>query len=246
MSDDWSPRTQLVHDGTRRSQYGEISEAIFLTQGFVYPIRPRRPRRASSRPARTSSSMRATATRPCGCSRSGSRRSRAPRTPSPRHRAWRRCTARCSRSCRPATTSCRRARCSGRCLYIVETLLPRFGVEVSFVDGTDLDQWRGGDPRRTPRLVFLEIDLEPDARGHRHRRRSPSSRMPSARRSSSTTSSPRRSSSAPRSLGADVVIYSATKHIDGQGRCLGGVVARDAGLHPRDVLEPSSSTPAAR
>src|SRR6476469_5913770 len=37
MTNDWSPRTRLVHGGTRRSQYGETSEAIFLTQGFVYP-----------------------------------------------------------------------------------------------------------------------------------------------------------------------------------------------------------------
>jgi O-succinylhomoserine sulfhydrylase len=37
MSDGWKPRTRLVHAGTRRSQYGETAEAIFLTQGFVYP-----------------------------------------------------------------------------------------------------------------------------------------------------------------------------------------------------------------
>ena len=37
MSENWSPRTRLVHGGARRSQYGETSEAIFLTQGFVYP-----------------------------------------------------------------------------------------------------------------------------------------------------------------------------------------------------------------
>ena len=37
VSDDWSPRTKLVHGGARRSQYGETSEAIYLTQGFVYP-----------------------------------------------------------------------------------------------------------------------------------------------------------------------------------------------------------------
>ena len=36
MTDEWNPRTKAVHAGTRRSQYGEVSEAIFLTQGFVY------------------------------------------------------------------------------------------------------------------------------------------------------------------------------------------------------------------
>ena len=37
MTDDWKTRTRLVHEGSRRSQYGEMAEAIFLTQGFVYP-----------------------------------------------------------------------------------------------------------------------------------------------------------------------------------------------------------------
>ena len=37
MSDEWNTRTKLVHEGSRRSQYGEMAEAIFLTQGFVYP-----------------------------------------------------------------------------------------------------------------------------------------------------------------------------------------------------------------
>ena len=44
MSNDWNPRTKAVHSGTRRSQYGEVSEAIFLTQGFVYEQRRRRRR----------------------------------------------------------------------------------------------------------------------------------------------------------------------------------------------------------
>ncbi len=37
MSKDWKTRTRLVHEGSRRSQYGEMAEAIFLTQGFAYP-----------------------------------------------------------------------------------------------------------------------------------------------------------------------------------------------------------------
>ncbi|HCP81598.1 MAG TPA: O-succinylhomoserine sulfhydrylase, partial [Octadecabacter sp.] len=36
MSENWNKRTKLAHGGTRRSQYNEVSEAIFLTQGFVY------------------------------------------------------------------------------------------------------------------------------------------------------------------------------------------------------------------
>ena len=37
MTKKWNTRTQLVHEGSRRSQYGEMAEAIFLTQGFAYP-----------------------------------------------------------------------------------------------------------------------------------------------------------------------------------------------------------------
>ncbi len=36
MADDWNIKTKLVHTGARRSQYGEMAEAIYLTQGFVY------------------------------------------------------------------------------------------------------------------------------------------------------------------------------------------------------------------
>ena len=57
----------------------------------------------------------------------------------------------------------------------------------------------------------------------------PSRRSPtrSAPGSSSTTSSPRRCSRSRCELGAHIVVYSATKHIDGQGRCLGGVILSD-------------------
>ena len=235
MSDDWSPRTRLVHGGTRRSQYGETSEAIFLTQGFVYP---------------------AAATAEARFIESGPDEFIYARYGNPTVRMFEErmavlegaedafATASgmaavhgalfCQLKAGDHVVSARAL--FGSCLYIVETLLPRFGVEVSFVDGTDLDQWRAAI-RPGTRLVFLEIDLEPDARGHRHRRRSPSSPTPSARRSSSTTSSPRRSSSAASTLGADVVIYSATKHIDGQGRCLGGIVLGTPRLHPRPVRD---------
>ena len=143
-----------------------------------------------------------------------------------------------------ATMSCRRGRCSGRCLYVLETLLPRFGVEVTFVDGTDLDQWAGGDPARTPRLVFLETISNPtleviDIAGVAELAHAVGAQVivdnvfatPVFQRGLE--------------LGADVVIYSTTKHIDGQGRCLGGIV-----LGTRDFIRgrwsPSSSTPAAR
>ena len=110
----------------------------------------------------------------------------------------------------------------GSCVYIVQTLLPRFGIEATLVDGADLAAWENAI-RPNTKLFFLEtpanptlalIDLEAVAGiAHRHGIRlvvdnalaSPIVQLPTR-------------------LGADVVIYSATKHIDGQGRCLGGAI----------------------
>jgi O-succinylhomoserine sulfhydrylase len=123
----------------------------------------------------------------------------------------------------------------GSCLYIIESLLPRYGVEVTFVDGVDLDQWRAAIRPET-KLAFLEtpsnptleiIDIEAVAKiCHGAGARLIVDNVfatPVFQR--------------PMALGADIVIYSATKHIDGQGRCLGGVVL---GTHAfiREELEP--------
>ena len=111
----------------------------------------------------------------------------------------------------------------GSCRYVVEDLLPRFGVASTLVDGTDLDQWRKA-VRPNTKTFFLEIADQPDAGSDRHRRKWRRSRM----RAGATLvvdnvfATPLWQS--PLELGADCVVYSATKHIDGQGRCLGGVI----------------------
>jgi len=123
----------------------------------------------------------------------------------------------------------------GSCLHIVETLLPRFGVETSLVDGGDLDAWAAA-MRPETRCVFLEtpsnltleiIDLAAVAEiAHGVGARVVVDNVfatPIFQR--------------PLELGADVVVYSATKHIDGQGRCLGGVVLGTERFI-RDDLEP--------
>jgi O-succinylhomoserine sulfhydrylase len=118
---------------------------------------------------------------------------------------------------------------------VIETLLPRFGVEVSFVDGTDLDQWRAA-VRPGTRAVFLESISNPtleviDIAGVAGIAHAAGATVlvdnvfatPVFQRSFD--------------LGADVVIYSATKHIDGQGRCLGGI-ALGTRAFIRKTLEP--------
>ncbi len=85
---DWKTRTKLVHDGIRRSQYGEMAEAMFLTQGFVYPsAEAAEARFISSGPDEFIYAR-------YGNPKTGWPRSRAPRTPLPVPRAWRRSTAR--------------------------------------------------------------------------------------------------------------------------------------------------------
>ena len=123
----------------------------------------------------------------------------------------------------------------GSCLYIVETLLPRFGVEVSFVDGTDLDQWRAAI-RPDTRLVFLESISNPTLEVI------DIAAVAAIARESGALTVVDNVFGTPIfqrcfDLGADVVVYSATKHIDGQGRCLGGVVLGSK-TFIRKTLEP--------
>ncbi len=221
MSDDWSPRTKLVHGGTRRSQYSETSEAIFLTQGFVYPD---------------------AATAEARFIQSGDDEFIYARYGNPTVRMFEDRMALiegaeagfatasgmaavhgalfCQLKAGDHVVSARAL--FGSCLYIVETLLPRFGIEVTFVEGTDLDAWQAA-LRPDTRLVFLESISNPtleviDIAGVAERAHAVGAQVivdnvfatPVFQRCLA--------------LGADVVIYSATKHIDGQGRCLGGIV----------------------
>ena len=110
----------------------------------------------------------------------------------------------------------------GSCLYIISEALPRFGVDVTLVNGTDLDEWKAALSKKTS-AVFLEtpsnptlevVDIEAVAE--------------LAHKAGATVIVDNVFATPifqkPLELGADVVVYSATKHIDGQGRCLGGVV----------------------
>jgi O-succinylhomoserine sulfhydrylase len=221
MTNDWSPRTRLVHGGTRRSKYGETSEAIFLTQGFVYPD-------AATAEARFISS--------------GPDEFIYARYGNPTVRMFEDRMAELEGAEAGFATASGMAAVFGAlmallkagdhvvaaralfgsCLYIVETLLPRFGVEVSFVDGTDLGQWEAA-LRPDTKVAFLETISNPmleviDIAGV--------SRLAHAVGAQVIADNVFATPVFQRclDLGADIVIYSATKHIDGQGRCLGGIV----------------------
>ncbi|WP_376096613.1 O-succinylhomoserine sulfhydrylase [Roseomonas sp. CCTCC AB2023176] len=123
----------------------------------------------------------------------------------------------------------------GSCHWIVSTLLPRYGIETVFVDGADLDAWR--DAFRTPtQMVLLETPSNPmldivDLRAVCDLAHAAGAVVvvdnvfatPLLQR--------------PMEFGADVVVYSATKHFDGQGRVLGGAVLGSKAW-VNDVLQP--------
>jgi O-succinylhomoserine sulfhydrylase len=110
----------------------------------------------------------------------------------------------------------------GSCLYILEEVLSRYGVEVTFVDGTDLDQWRAA-VRPGTRAVFLETVSNPTLEVIDLRAVADIAHKVGATVIvDNVFATPIYSRAL--ELGADVVVYSATKHIDGQGRVLGGVV----------------------
>ncbi len=221
MTDNWKPRTRLVHSGSRRSQYGEVSEAIFLTQGFVYDSAEQ----AEARFVELGDDEYIYA-----------------RYGNPTVRMFEERIAALEGAEDAFATASGMAAVNGAllaglkagdhvvaaralfgsCLYICETLLPRYGIDVTFVDGTDLDQWRAA-MRPGTRLCFLEaisnptlevIDIAAVAQiAH------DAGALLVVDNVFATPVFQRTLD-----LGADVVVYSATKHIDGQGRCLGGVV----------------------
>ena len=234
MSKDWNARTKLVHSGTRRSQYGEVSEAIFLTQGFVYDT-------AEDAEARFIES---------GADEFIYARYGNPtvRMFEERIAALEGCedafaTASGMAAVNAALTCGLKAgdhvvaakALFGSCLYILDDILARFGVKITLVDGPDLEDWREA-LREDTKLVFFESISNPTLElidikvvcdlAHT---------VGALVVVDNVFATPIFSNAF--DLGADVVIYSTTKHIDGQGRCLGGVVlgSRD---FIRGTLEP--------
>ncbi|MCK0149087.1 O-succinylhomoserine sulfhydrylase [Marivita sp. S6314] len=228
------PRTRLVHGGTKRSQWNEVSEAIFLTQGFVYDSAEQAEQRfIKSGPDEYIYARYGNPTVAMFEERiallEGAEDAFA--------------TASGMAAVNGALMSVLKAgdhlvsarALFGSCLYIVEDILPRFGVEVTLVDGADLDQWRAAI-RPDTKAVFFEsmsnptlelVDIESV------------SEIAHAQGAlvivDNVFSTPVFSDAL--GQGADVVIYSSTKHIDGQGRTLGGVILGTTD-HIRKTVEP--------
>ena len=231
---DKKPRTRLVHGGTKRSQWNEVSEAIFLTQGFVYDSAEQAEQRfIKSGPDEYIYARYGNPTVAMFEERiamlEGAEDAFA--------------TASGMAAVNGALMSMLKAgdhlvsarALFGSCLYIVEDILPRFGVEVTLVNGADLDQWRAA-VRPDTKAVFFESMSNPTLELVDIRAVSEIAHAQGALVVVDNVFSTPIFSNA-LDQGADVIIYSSTKHIDGQGRTLGGVIlgTRD---HIRKVVEP--------
>src|SRR6201989_1800337 len=213
----YRPETRLVHSGTLRSQFGETSEALFLTQGFVYDTAEQCEARFKgddpgflysrfSHPNIAMFEQRM-------IELEGAEAARATAT------GMAAVTAAILAPLKAGDHVVAAKAMFGSCRYVVEDLLPRYGISSTLVDGLDLDQWRAA-MRPNTKSCFLESPTNPtldvlDIGAIAH---AGGARLIV----DNVFATPIWQS--PLELGADVVVYSATKHIDGQGRCLGGVV----------------------
>ncbi|MEI4484602.1 O-succinylhomoserine sulfhydrylase [Frigidibacter sp. MR17.14] len=217
---DWKRRTKLVHTGTRRSQYGEMAEALFLTQGFVYDSAEQAEARFiavgddefiyarygnpttrmfEDRIAAIEGTEDAFATASGMAAVNGALAS------------W----------LRPGDHVVSARALFGSCIFVLD-YLASFGVEVTYVDGTDNDAWKAA-LRPDTKAVFLEsmsnptleiVDLKAVC--------TLAHAVGATVIVDNAFATPVWSRAV--EMGADVIVYSATKHIDGGGRALGGVI----------------------
>jgi O-succinylhomoserine sulfhydrylase len=216
----YRPETRLVHSGTLRSQYGETSEALFLTQGFVYDSAEQCEARFKGEDPGYLYSRFSNPTVGMFERRmielEGAESARATAT------GMAAVTTAVLAPLKTGDHVVASKAMFGSCRYVVEDLLPRYGIQSTLVDGLDLDQWKKA-MRPNTKTCFLESPTNPTLEVLDIPAIAKIAHDGGARLIvDNVFATPIWQS--PLSLGADVVVYSATKHIDGQGRCLGGVI----------------------
>jgi O-succinylhomoserine sulfhydrylase len=212
--------TQLVHGGSMRSSFEETSEALFLTQGYLYDTMEQAEARFKGDAPGFIYSRFANPTVAMFERRmallEGAEAARATAS------GMAAVTAALMGQVKAGDHVVAAKALFGSCLYVVEELLPRFGVASTLVEGSDLLAWRAA-MRPNTKTAFLESPTNPtleviDIAGvakiaHEHG---------ATLVVDNVFATPLLQH--PLQLGADCVVYSATKHIDGQGRTLGGVI----------------------
>ncbi len=239
---DWGPATRAVRGGLNRSAHGEISEALYLTQSYVYGSAEQ----ADARFAGTDPGF--------IYSRYGSPTTQAfeERLALIEGAQFCRATASGMAAVHVALMGLVRAGdhiVSGRalfgsCRWILREWAPRFGVEVTMVDATDLNAWEAA-VRPNTKAFFIESPANPlleiaDIAGVAAIAKAAGAHLVVDNVFATPVFQK------PLTLGADVVVYSATKHIDGQGRVLGGALLGDHALLEekyRDILRHTGPAP---
>lgn len=230
----WRAATQLVRGGTSRSPFEETSEAIFMTSGYVYPsaeeaelaFKGDKKRYIYSRYANPTLAMfeqrlaLLEGTEYCVATASGMSAVFA---------------AIASQLTAGDRIVASRA-LFGSCLYIIADLMPKYGIKTEFVDGTDYAAWERA-LSKPANLVFMETPSNPCLEIIDIRKVSEMAHAAGAKvvvDNVFATPILQR----PIDLGADIVVYSATKHIDGQGRTLGGAILTNDQAFIDDHLTP--------
>ena len=229
----WRSRTRAVRGGTRRSEHGETAEALFLTSGFVYDSAKLAEARFDGTAPGFVYSRYGNPTvdmfekrmallegaEACFATASGMAAVFA--------------ALMCQLRAGDHVVAARAL--FGSCHFILTQLLPRYGIEATLVDGTDPAQWRAAI-RDGTRCVFFETPSNPtleiidisEVAGIAHA-------VGATVVVDNVFSTP--ILQRPMEFGADIVVYSGTKHIDGQGRVMGGAVLSDA-TYRNEVLQP--------
>lgn len=228
----WRPQTQMVRGGTRRSEFDETDEAIFMTSGFVYE-------KAEDAEAAFKNEI---------------DRFIYSRYGNPTNEMFqdRLCLLEGAEACRATASGMAAVFASlasqvdagdhvvasralfGSCQFILTEILPRYGVETTLVDGADLNQWEKALSKPT-KAVFFETPSNPgleiiDIRAVCEMAHSAGAMVIV----DNVFATPILQH--PMELGADIVVYSTTKHIDGQGRTMGGAI-----LAPEDWVNETLS-----
>jgi O-succinylhomoserine sulfhydrylase len=217
---DWEVETRLVRGGMARSPYGEISEALYLTQSFAYDS-------AAAANARFAGDDPGFIYQRFG----------NPTTQMFEDRLALlegaevcRATASGMSAVHVALTGLLRAgdhlvagrALFGSCRWIISEWMPRFGVEVTYVDATDLEAWKNA-VRPNTKAFLVESPANPLLEVTAIGAVAEIAHAAGAKLVvDNVFATP--IFQKPLALGADIVVYSATKHIDGQGRVLGGAI----------------------
>ena len=216
----YRPETRLVHSGTIRSEFGETSEALFLTQGYVYNTAEQCEARFKGEDpgyiySRYSNPTIAMFERRM-IELEGAEAGRSTAT------GMAAVTTAMLAPLKAGDHVVAAKAMFGSCRYVIEDLLPRYGISSTLVDGLDLDQWSRA-MRPNTKSCFLESPTNPTLDVLDIGAIAEIAHQADARLIvDNVFATPIWQS--PLELGADVVVYSATKHIDGQGRCLGGII----------------------